>query len=223
MSFESGILTQLYEHFGVQDTLGLNEALGIDMAGIAPPYLGPDFSWKHEDGQRSFFASSNKSYADALVARPLREAQTVADVEALPWPTPDDYDYAALVELADARDGAALFCPGWTPTFSQICELFGMQTAMINLIDRPALIEAAIDHITELVCGLVTRSYEVLGDRLLIFKTADDIATQRGLMFSPDLWRKYFKAPMAKQFATAKELGLITMLHSCGSVRALLG
>ena len=74
----------------------------------------------------------------------------------------------------------------------------------------------------DLVCGLVARSQEVLAHRLLIFKTSDDIATQRGLMFSPELWRKHFKAPMARQFATAKKLGLITMLHSCGAVREVL-
>ena len=223
MGFESGILPRLYEHFGVDDPHGRNEALGIDLVCIQPPYIGPDFAWKHEGGERSFFGSSHKSYADTLVERPLREAQTVRDVDAFRWPTADDYDYAALAEQAQTWEGSALCCPGWTPTFSQICELFGMQTALMNLIDQPALIEAAIEHITDLVCGLITRSREVLGDRLPIFKTADDIATQRGLMFSPELWRKYFKAPMARQFATAKELGLITMLHSCGAVRELLG
>jgi uroporphyrinogen decarboxylase len=55
-----------------------------------------------------------------------------------------------------------------------------------------------------------------------IMKTADDYATQRGMMFSPALWRRFFKPGLARQFRVAKELGMVTMMHACGDVSEIL-
>jgi len=222
MGFESYIQARLEDHFDVKGIDGLRKALGIDLICLGPSYAGPEFSYKPEERKMSFFGASHKSYAESIVARPLQSAQSVRDAEAFRWPTPDDHDYSGLAQAAKFWEGAAIASPGWTPTFSQICELFGIETALVNMIDNPALIEAAVDRITELVCGLVTRIHETIGDRLVIFKTSDDIATQRGLMFSPELWRKLFKPHLARQFALGKKLGLINMLHACGAIREII-
>ena len=222
MGFEEGIRAQLAERLGVEGNDEVLKALGIDIKGVKPVYTGPAFSYKPQGQAGSFFGSSAKSYSDEVAERPLRDAETVEEVEAFPWPTADDYDYSALPGQADAWDGIALYCPGWMPTFSQICELFGMEAALVNLALKPALIQAAIERITTLVCGIAVRARQTLGDRLLVFKTADDVAGQRGLLFSGEMWRRLFKPGMARQFATAKELGLITMIHSCGAVREII-
>jgi uroporphyrinogen decarboxylase len=147
----------------------------------------------------------------------------VRQVEAFPWPVATDYDCSGLPgQLAGAGDRAVM-TGGWTPTFSQLCELFGMQTALHHLATAPELMEAGAERITDLVVGMLRRVHEAASGRLLIFGTADDLATQRGLMFSPDTWRKCFRPGLARQFAAARELGLITWLHACGDVSAILG
>lgn len=222
MGFDAGVTAKLCAHLGVADIAAARRKLGIDIVGVWPRYVGHTFDYKPPDARRSFFGSSHKSYADGLVSRPLRDARHVRDVEAFAWPAADDYDFGALSADAGAWEDCALYCPGWTPTFSQLCELFGMETALLNLLDRPALIEAAVERITDLVCGLATRARAALGERLLIFKTADDVASQRGLIFSPELWRRYFRTPLARQFETGRRLGMINMIHSCGAVGAIL-
>jgi uroporphyrinogen decarboxylase len=106
--------------------------------------------------------------------------------------------------------------------FSQLCELFGIETALHNLAAREKLMEAGAEHITDLICDLLHGLYESAGQRIHIFATADDIATQRGLMFSPDTWRRIFKPHLARQLSQARSLGYITWLHACGDVSSIL-
>lgn len=49
----------------------------------------------------------------------------------------------------------------------------------------------------------------------------DDIATQRNMMMSPAMWRKYFKPRYAKMFATFKQANPNIKLcyHSCGNLQ----
>jgi uroporphyrinogen decarboxylase len=50
----------------------------------------------------------------------------------------------------------------------------------------------------------------------------DDYATQRALMMSPELWRRFLKEPLRRQVEVAHRHDLYALLHSCGAVRAIL-
>ena len=52
----------------------------------------------------------------------------------------------------------------------------------------------------------------------------DDIATQRGMMMSPEMWRKYFKPRYAKMFAAfkAKNPAIKLCYHSCGNLQQVV-
>ncbi|OGG46329.1 MAG: hypothetical protein A3F84_27205 [Candidatus Handelsmanbacteria bacterium RIFCSPLOWO2_12_FULL_64_10] len=222
MGFSEGVAREVRRLLGAPEDTDINALLGVDMRAVAPAYTGPDFAFKPEHARRSFFASSHKSYADGIVERPLRRASTTREVEAFPWPTADDYSFEEMAKRCAGGSDLALFGPGWTPTFSQLCELFGIETALINLIEKPGLIEAAIERITDLICGLVRGMCRATGGQIPIFKTSDDVATQRGLMFSPTLWRRFFKPGLARQLEVARGLGMLTMMHSCGDIGEIL-
>jgi uroporphyrinogen decarboxylase len=222
MAFSPGVAQGVRRLLGASAEADLDLLLGIDLRGIMPAYIGPEFSFKPANNRRHFFGSSHKSYADNLVERPLHHAETIQDVEAFRWPTVADHDFSEIERLYSYGSDYALAGPGWTPTFSQLCELFGMETALFNLLDKPALIEAAAEHITNLVCDLGRGLHRATHGNMLIFKTSDDLATQRGLMFRPELWRKLFKPRLARQFQVGKELGLLNMIHACGDISAIL-
>ena len=51
-----------------------------------------------------------------------------------------------------------------------------------------------------------------------IIGSGGDIGTQKGMMLSPELWRKHIK-PWSKQLIRSfKDMGLKTFYHSCGSI-----
>jgi uroporphyrinogen decarboxylase len=93
---------------------------------------------------------------------------------------------------------------------------------LVNLIAVPALVEAAVERITDLIVRMARGLHAATRGNMLIFKTSDDYATQRGMMFSPALWRRFFKPGLARQFRVAKELGMWTMMHACGDVSEIL-
>ena len=222
MGFEDTVAAGVRRLLGAPEDSEIGSLLGIDMGGIAPAYLGPDFGYKPEEGRRSFFGSSHKTYAENVVERPLRHASTVKDVEAFRWPTIEDYSFENVARTSSNGSELALCGPGWTPTFSQLCELFGIETTLVNIASNPALIEAAVERITDLVCGMARGLHKATGGAMPIFKTSDDYATQRGMMFSPDHWRKLFKPGLAKQFEVAKDLGMLIMIHACGDIHEIL-
>lgn len=44
----------------------------------------------------------------------------------------------------------------------------------------------------------------------------EDLGTQQGLLFSPDMFRKYFKEDYTRLLSIARDYGMKVLLHSCG-------
>jgi uroporphyrinogen decarboxylase len=222
MGWEERVAVGVRRLLGVPPAADPNDLLGIDFFRVGAAYLGPDFAWKRNE-RKSFFGSSDKTYADdGVVERPLRHAASVREVEAFRWPTVADHDCSVIAGQLAAAGDRAIITGGWTPTFSQLCELFGMETALYNLAAAPELLQAGAERIAELNIGLLRAVHAAAPGKLDVFATADDLATQRGLMFSPATWRQVFKPTLARQFAAGKQLGLITWIHACGDVSAIL-
>jgi uroporphyrinogen decarboxylase len=223
MGCEPSVAAGVRRLLAAPEDADLNGLLGIDFASVGAEYVGPDFPWKPPKQRRSFFGSSDKTYADdGVVERPLRHAASRAEIERFPWPTAGDYDFSRVPAQCDAAGDRAVMTGAWTPTFSQLCELFGMETALYNLAAMPEAMSFCAGRIADLVIGLLRGLHGAAQGRLLIFATADDIATNRALMFSPAVWRALFKPALARQFAAARALGLLTWFHSCGDVSAIL-
>ncbi len=50
----------------------------------------------------------------------------------------------------------------------------------------------------------------------------EDMGTQKGLLFSPDMWRDYFKDLYTRLFGIAHEYGMKVLMHSCGQNWAIV-
>ena len=70
--------------------------------------------------------------------------------------------------------------------------------------------------------GLDKKHFPSMGEALDIYCLGDDFATQRGMLFSPELWRKYLKPVYGKLFGLAKKAGKPVWFHSCGDITEVL-
>ena len=52
--------------------------------------------------------------------------------------------------------------------------------------------------------------------------TGDDVASQTGLILSPDLWRRTIKPELRRLFAVGKHHGLPVAYHCCGALRPII-
>ncbi len=76
-----------------------------------------------------------------------------------------------------------------------------------------------------IIAYLFERSRRILeaGEgRMAIFEYNDDVAHQRGLMISPQMWRLHVKGRMARFCDLAHAHGAVLRYHCCGSVRAIM-
>jgi uroporphyrinogen decarboxylase len=155
--------------------------------------------------------------------RPLRDAVTVAEVETHDWPSPDDWVMGPLApEYKSYLRPFSVLSPNIPPLFITLCELMGMDVALMNLLLAPAVVEAALVHIAEISLEVQRRAMETYGDVLHQVRLWDDIADKRGLLFQPDLWRRLFLPHLARASELAKSHGLLVHYHCCGAMSDII-
>lgn len=154
---------------------------------------------------------------------PLAKATTLAEIERYNWPPAARYDYAWAGKMAREFCGSyAIRGPYWKPLFCQVCDMFGMEDAMVRMLTEPILFEAALEQVFNHTYEYCRRFVEACGDALHIFYLGDDFATQRGMMISPKCWRQFLKPRYARLFELGKRAGKFVWFHACGDITAVL-
>lgn len=215
----------LAQKLGFKTNEQLYKHLGFDLRTVLPRYIGGP---ERSEGTRAFECfffnkDGGASYSDTLCSRPLQYAQSVRDVECYSWPDPKWWDYGYINKgINEISEGAAIIVDGWNPVFCQLMKLFGMETCLMNLVLNPSLIEAALEYIEDFYLDYYKRLFEEAKGKALIFSMGDDFASQRGMLISPDAWRKFFKPVYKKIFDLAKSYNFYVWFHSCGTFREVL-
>jgi uroporphyrinogen decarboxylase len=242
-----GLEAGMCRHFGLLpgDHEGLRRALGAHVRWGHPLYVGP--ALEVLPGQTPQFpdravvrgiwgtVDGVQTYGDDF-DRPLRSIETVAEVEAHAWPRPDWFDYTRLGWMHDEPDAylpvaawaelnadLGRWVADWHPVFSRVMDLFGMETGLVNLASRPDLIDAVVAHIGDFLEGYYTKLADSVRGCADAVVFTDDFAGQNGLLLSPRSWRRHFLPVWKRVFPIAHAHGMQAALHSCGSVRAVLG
>jgi uroporphyrinogen decarboxylase len=197
------------------------DRLGIDGRIISAPFTG---ATRQEAGARynEWGAPDTGDYGTAR-PYPLADVSSVHEIERYAWPSAGDYNFdAAGAAARQLGKTYAVRGPYWKPLFCQVCDLVGMENAMMQMAAEPVLFEAMLEHVFAHTAAFCERLLDACGDAMPILCLGDDFATQRGLMISPAAWRRYLKPRLAKLFDIGKRRGKFVWFHSCGDVTAVL-
>lgn len=198
------------------------ERLGLDGRAVSAGYTGP-LGPPRPEGPLNPWGTVNTGDYGTAQFRPLAPAETVAEIENHPWPDATNYDYeGAATRARQLAETYAVRGPYWHPLFCRVCDLFGMELAMMHIVSDPTLFEAALERVFQHVHEYCRRLMDACGDSLPIFCLGDDFATQRGLMIAPEHWRKFLKPRFARLFEMAKSRGKFVWFHSCGDITSVL-
>ena len=211
---------EIAEHLNIKPD-AVRDRLGIDGRIVGAGYTGVVREPVDGVGVSEWGTLNTGDYGTGREA-PLAGAATVAQIERHAWPDPDHYDYTSAAETARSLSRYAVRGPYWHPLFCGVCDLFGMETAMMHLVAQPVLFEAALDRIFEITFDYCRRLLDACGDAMPILCLGDDFATQRGLMISPAQWRRFLKPRFARLFALGRESGRHVWFHSCGDITSIL-
>jgi uroporphyrinogen decarboxylase len=112
----------------------------------------------------------------------------------------------------------------WSTHFQNTCASFGMETALVNMLSNPELVEAVDNKIVDFFLRANEVFYKAVcgrsegGRRLHAVLIGDDVGTQRGLLVSPDLIRRFVIPGARRLIEQAHSYGLKVIYHSCGSI-----
>lgn len=225
------------------DRLGLGERdlrewIDGDFASIGPSFPQPASEIRYADPtievtEEGYFLdiyrvpfrqvqTEFQSYVELAGRPPLRDCQTVEELDAFPWPTADMWDYSDIpARLEASKDKTP--CAHSRGFFEIAHFMRGMDNFLMDLALNPDLACALMDHIADYLFERTRRILEAGGGRYVICEYNDDIASQRGLMISPGMWREHIKPRVARFCDLIQGFGAKVRYHCCGSLYAIIG
>ena len=103
--------------------------------------------------------------------------------------------------------------------FERAWSIRGMDKVLVDMIERPAFVEALLDRILyEWNLPIIDQQLEIGIDG---FYFAEDWGSESSLLFSPRLWKKFIKPRLAMMYQRVRDSGKVVGQHSDGRVTGL--
>ena len=206
-------------------------AAADDVVQLNPRYAGPPLAEGQPEymaiwGIRTRRADYGGGAYDEIAESPLAGVADPAELDDVPWPSTDWYDYDSLVEQLEEKDRDGL--KAVRVKGGHLLEIYtwmtGMEETMINLALNPALVRAGLRKVTDFYKANLQRVAEVLGDRLDIIFFADDLGGQEGLLISREMYRDILQPVHRDISAFARQVAprANQLFHSDGAVFPIL-
>ncbi|MGB2911851.1 MAG: uroporphyrinogen decarboxylase family protein [Anaerolineales bacterium] len=143
------------------------------------------------------------------------------DLDAFAWPdpySPDLLDGATQIMQKYGNEYFVVPNFGWA-LFERAWSLRGFEQFFMDMALDAGFVEALLDRIVEIQLVLIHRFLEMGVDGGYF---GDDYGAQKGLLFSPRMWRNLIKPRLQRMFAPFLERGLPVLLHSDGQIQQIL-
>jgi uroporphyrinogen decarboxylase len=199
--------------------------LDLDYKTIRPVYSGPP-PGVNEFGEpltEWHIARGGCHYGQALHF-PLANAETTAEVEA--WagcPDPACYEVKFTEEQLAWVENYCLIGGTWAPFFHDAVDLMSMEGLFVNMAVNEAAAQAVIEKCFNVYYEIDRRIFEANPGLIDMYFIGNDFGSQRDLLMSPAMWRKFFKPYVKKLIDQARKNGCVTAIHSCGDIHLIIG
>jgi uroporphyrinogen decarboxylase len=210
----------LFQCYGVNTEHELKLAVGDDFYAVEVPYKSETssaiyaaFDWY---GKGGVDAHDRTLTADGC----FKDCEDVGDLSFFSWPDPKEY-----ISVQECKNRFAM-CPDdkavlgifWAAHFQDACASFGMETAFMNMLTNPDIYEAVDEKIVDFYLQAGEIFFTAAQGRLDAVLIGNDMGSQRGLMLSPELIRRFILPGCRKLVAQAHRYGIKVIYHSCGSI-----
>jgi len=225
------IMQKLKKHFGCNDHLEVYKHLRIDrLVNIGEPeYIGPQ---KKYDPQRDPFACQYEDvdYGTGIyrecVFHPLAGYESVNDLERdFDWPefNPDWYDFSVLAERVKEKEFEEF--PGqaghWEP-FLGYPQWRGTEQAMMDLVLHPEIVHFILNKIFAVYYEKLQCIFETIPGKILVSYVAEDMGSQKDLIYSPAQIKEFFLPKMKKLCDLIHQAGAYVYHHNDGANRKII-
>ena len=165
-----------------------------------------------------------------LEGSPLSEDLTKEKIDNFPWPDP--YDTARIAglkeEIEDLYNNTEYSLVAHRPVYGNLWEytkwLCGMEKALMMTALEPALFDYLIGKLSEVLDGIYDTFLTVVGPYVDIVEMAEDLGTNRGPIFNPDVYKKHLKPRHKRTIEMIKKKApnAKVLLHCDGAIRKFM-
>jgi uroporphyrinogen decarboxylase len=200
----------------------LYDALHIDgVTRIEPPCTKPHHPDDPEADRwglrRKKMGYGAGSY-DEFDNHPLASVTTVEEIHSYKWPNPVDHDFDAFRTMVRNVPRHRFVRSGEYEPFLLYCAMRGLEQGLMDFLEYPDVLEAALEHIFQYHYLLNQRIYEIGQGVIDITYLAEDLGGQRGLLMSHDDIRRFILPYQKKMADLARSHGLHIFYHTDGDV-----
>jgi len=168
---------------------------------------------------RSAVANTSGGSYDEIDYFPLANSETLEDLKKHTWPAPDWFDYAALPGMVGKirRENDRALYVHCGNVFETSWYMRGFERMFMDCVDEPEFAHALLDIVCDFYVEYATRILSAVSGEIDLVFTADDIAGQKGLLMSLNMWEEFIKPRHVRLNQRIHELGARVMYHTDGA------
>ena len=235
-NFTKDLENRVRRSLGIDESTDLAEYFGMYRpVGVAlkqpPGYRKPDYRKYFEDinvPQNAFINHlgvleiPGSSYHFTRYVSPLRNADSISDLEDFEYPNVDNFTedhMKAEVENIHKRNMVA--GSHITHMYEDSWQIRGYEPFLMDMISEPEMCEYILDRICD---RNIKKAEAAARAGVDVIFTGDDVANQRTLMFSIDMWRRFMKSRWAKVYEAARRIksDIQIWYHSDGCIEEII-
>lgn len=231
--FTEDLRKRVVEHIGTEDIAGYygfyrSVALSLRRPEGTKP---PDYS-RYWEGEKLPEGTTFDGHGVAMVparfyhfwgyVSPLRNAKSLKDIEDYPLEDVSGWGTDHLAADVAAAHAAGKVAVGWVGhMYESAWQIRGYEQFLLDTIERPAWAECLLERLFQ---QNMVRAVAFARAGADMITTGDDVASQKALIFSPDVWRRLIHSRWARVWRAVKEISPKTKIwyHSDGNIAAIV-
>ncbi|MCK4295197.1 MAG: hypothetical protein KAX28_00900 [Candidatus Marinimicrobia bacterium] len=161
---------------------------------------------------------------DQFASYPLESAESLEDLKRYNWPQPDWWNFKSLRSFIYGMNDTAIYNIRYRvgSVFETSWSLYNFEKFLLDLAMKPAMPLYVMERIAEIHIENLHTVLNIAGDLIDIVYFYDDIASQEGLLISPQMYEDFVQPFHQRIIDIAHSYGKPTMMHCCGSVYSMI-
>ena len=147
----------------------------------------------------------------------LTGARTFAELEAFPWPSPDDFDHRPLKAAVREHDDRALIY-GFADVWQRPALVRGWEEMFVDMLEHPGWAHFLCRQFTDFYLEDYTRAAEVTHGRIDLYLLISDLGSQKGPLISLAMFQELVAPYLKEMIDRIHQLGGKVLFHSCGAI-----
>ena len=138
------------------------------------------------------------------------------DLDAIDW---EEYAASQLANVDRTQQYVEYHT--WNSVFLRLTHLMGFESALCAFYEEPEATKALCEAIADYKISLIERVAKYFKPDAYVHY--DDVATERSLFMSPEVYREFIKPAHTRMNDAAKALGILPEIHVCGKCEDIIG